>query len=225
MPRATWGVLQWIATHATAALLVALAIVAWFGWHQPAKVVQVPGAIQQVPVGQTRTVIMQLPGTVIKVPEVVTAPSAGVRVITTQPAVVTPEQQRSAVAAAPEHIQVTIRRICVHPEGQAPDPTCGKPLSPDIDIVRNGGGASIVQTHDESVNTQLGLVTTTLHVPTSRPNPYTFRVGVAATTNGFGPAAQVQYTRGPLFAQGTLVYTGTSVTRGFDGLLMVGIQF
>lgn len=195
MPRATWGVLGWIFTHLTVALLVALTIIAWVGWHRPPQIIQtVSKEVQQVPVGGEKAIVVTVPGIGSSLPQVVTAPAPDVRVITAPPVVVTPQQQAAVESKAPVVITVPLLHDCVHPDtAGAPDPTCGKPADPTLTLVRAGDGYTVL--HQPSDQLVTGPVQTRLNDvrPVAR-HPWEVRVG-AGVSNLFNGSA---YVRGEL---------------------------
>lgn len=231
MPRA---VLQWwhiVVSHLGLALIVALGLAAWWGWHRPPVTVPVVSKeVQQVPVGGTRPIIVTVPGIPGSIPQVVTAPAPEVRIITTpQTVTVTPSQQAAAEAKAPVVITVPLIRDCVHPDVQGPpDPTCGKPVDPSLTLVQSRSGG-YVRLAGPSDTMQTGPVETRVNGvrPVAR-TPWEIRVAAGASTLFSGSP----YLRGEIdyhpFPRFDAVYVGAGVQRFFsspsvtNGYLEVG---
>jgi len=216
--------IHWVGTHLGAAAFAALIVLAYWGWHRPLPSTVVNHEIQTVLPGTTKTIVEQVPGSIIKLPEVVTVPvnHPDVRVITVEKPVVVPGPEvTKIITQSPETVTIHIAKICIH--GQV-NPDCGAPLSPDITAVRSGDGFKVVQDPTEAQTTQVGPVTTTIKVPPTASR-WVFRVG-AGTDQTFRPLAvfQSQYSlTSNLFVQGTVTYPiNGSATPGL--LIFAGLQ-
>lgn len=221
---------HFVVSHLGLACIVALALVAWAGWHRPIPTSIIEKPILQVQPGQERIVPIVVGGQTV--PQIVTAPSPSVRVITSpaQPVVVSTPSQRTAVEKQ-ANLVVTfdLTRDCVHPDVQGPpDPTCGKPVDGHIELVQNGGGFVRVASPGQPIET--GPITTQVnHVTPPAVHPWGVGVaamGIADQTGFHGVAGpDVSYTR----TFGALTFHAAAIADlrgdGIGGFASLNIQF
>ena len=221
---------HFVVSHLGLALIVALGIVAWTGWHRaiPTSIIEKP--ILQVQPGQERIVPIVVGGQTV--PQIVTAPSPDVRVITSPaaPIVVSTHSQRTAVEKQ-ANLVVTfdLTRDCIHPDTTAaPDPTCGTPVDGHIELVQNGGGFVRVASPGQQIET--GPITTQVNHITP-PAIHPWGVGIAAM--GIADQAGFHGVAGPdvSYARqfGSLTFHATGVVdvrgNGVGVLASLNIQF
>jgi hypothetical protein len=211
---------HFVASHAGIAALVLAVVLAWTGWHRsiPERIIE--RQVTQVQPGETKTIYVTVPGVNTQVPQIVTAPSPDVRIITSPaaPVVVTPAQQRAAERQANLVMSFDEKRRCVHPDTTgAPDPTCGTPVHPHVELVQNGAGFVRLSSPDDDLQT--GPITTRVnHVITARPKPWEVRAGIGVSSLFGGSTylrGEVAYHPLPRFDP---LYVGAGVQRFSSGL-------
>ena len=208
-----------IVSHVGLVLIAVLGFAAYTGWHRTIPPQIITREVQTVKPGETRIVTIPVAGQAVRY--TVTAPSPTVRVITAPAAPVivqTPQQAAAVERQANIVVQFDELRRCVHPETVGPpDPTCGKPVHPHVELVQNGAGFVRVASPEDDLQT--GPIQTQLNRVDQTVNAHRFDVTVAAGASTlFGG---VTYLRGdlryhPLTGLLSPVYVGAGYRR-FSG--------
>lgn len=229
----TVGLKLWhlIVSHLGLALIAALSLAAWYGWHRPpVQTVPLTTKILQMQPGETKVVPVIVNGQTI--PQTVTAPSPTVRVIVSPaaPVTVTPAQRTAEEKQADIIVTFDLTRDCVHPDiAGIPDPTCGKPVDGHLELVQQGGGFVRLASPGQPVET--GPITTQVNrvIPPAPVRPWSFGMGAIgiADHSGFhgvvGP--DLAYHRSLGFAELTAVAVADIHGSGVGGLAMLNIPF
>jgi len=215
-----WRVLD---SHVAVALIIGLGLLSWFGWHRDVLNQTNPMVTENKP-GQTSVVVVKVPGSGQTSRQIVTSPTTETRkIVSEQPLRV--DDKAKVVERAPEAVTITLRKVCGTPDvAGLPDPTCVRPLYPEITAVRSSAGYVVVQTPDEAMHTVVGPTEYKLTMPGGEWSRWTVRAGVGADAFGGYYGGQVEYSLGgPLFVQGQVGFPiGGGPVRG--GVL-TGVQF